>query len=611
MLDALSELSKTPVPTILVIGGIIFLLLAVAPIKGLVVGKLSPQGQRSAGFIGGGLLVVGIALYMVPSLTTSTTTTLIPTDTLPPPAFTNTVMPTETPVLLTPTPIPIDTSNLTPSTIPERSSQNLIALSHSPACVTIGEESSCSYVFNSNGNLELEFNNDRNGSGIAFQFTPPIDMEDFCSLALTGSSTNSFNFRVEYKVREGNNLKIVGQSADHIFPASGTTIRISLAYNVGLIDEVVIVFAQTGQSSKLNIEDLLLTCGYDAESTAQPSPTLVLIGSVLDEHSIRQMAWSPDGKQLAIVSPLGVRVYDVQTFQPTWFISTDVESLAFSPDGRLLALGISDSTVTLWERITKRKIRTLSGYADQSLTFSLDGTQLASMHQWDGMKIWETATGHEVLTLYEPKLSNIAFLQDGSLLATLESCTKTENYTTRSGPYSTCLQSQMILWNVITRQPIGEPLLSHEHEIENVAFSRDGKLLASGGCGIGQLETGGNQYRILPQYLCDIGEMILWEVSTGKKLRTLFGHLDSITNVTFSPDGRLLASRGCGEKEVPVFFYPTCTQDEIILWEVSTGNAYILSGYIGSVYKVEFSPDGKLLASASGDGVRLWRISSW
>jgi WD40 repeat protein len=114
--------------------------------------------------------------------------------------------------------------------------------------------------------------------------------------------------------------------------------------------------------------------------------------------------------------------------------------------------------------------------------------------------------------------------------------------------------------------------------IRSVAFSRDGRLIATAG---------------------DDRAVTLW-TATGQRLRQLLGHTEPINCVTFSPDGRLLASSGL--------------DDTIRLWGVSGGRpdaVRVVRGHRGPVSAIAFSPDGATLASASDDGtVRLWDVAA-
>jgi hypothetical protein len=146
-----------------------------------------------------------------------------------------------------------------------------------------------------------------------------------------------------------------------------------------------------------------------------------------------------------------------------------VESVAFSPDGRLLASGSWDNTVKLWDVATGREVRTLRGHTDwvRSVAFSPDGRLLAS-GSWDNtVKLWDVATGREVRTIrgHDIEVESVAFSPDGRRLAS------------GSG------DGTVKLWDVATGQEVGT-LRGYTDSalgwVLSVAFSPDGRRLASG-----------------------------------------------------------------------------------------------------------------------------------
>jgi WD40 repeat protein len=119
-------------------------------------------------------------------------------------------------------------------------------------------------------------------------------------------------------------------------------------------------------------------------------------------------------------------------------------------------------------------------------------------------------------------------------------------------------------------------LRGHTGPVSSVAFSGDGKALASGGA-----DT----------------TIKLWDLATGREKASLKGHTYPVRAVAFSPDGKLLASGGGGAD-------PKAKQSraELKLWDVATGKEKAsLQGHTAMVDAVAFSPDGKTLASGSAD----------
>ena len=166
------------------------------------------------------------------------------------------------------------------------------------------------------------------------------------------------------------------------------------------------------------------------------------------------------------------------------------------------------------------------------------------------------------LTGHTGALNEVAFSPNGKLLAS----------TGGQG------DGTVRLWDVATGKQLGEPLKGHTEGAIGVEFSPDGKVLASSGWD---------------------KTVRLWDVESGKQLgEPLKGHTGAVNEVAFSPDGKLLASSSADKT--------------VRLWDVESGKQLgePLTGHAGWVYGVAFSPNGKLLASAGGKTVRLWDVES-
>ncbi len=174
------------------------------------------------------------------------------------------------------------------------------------------------------------------------------------------------------------------------------------------------------------------------------------------------------------------------------------------------------------------------------------------------------------------------------------------------------------LWDVATGAEV-RTCTGHTEYVSSLAFSPDGRRLASGskdksiriwevasGLEVSALARNTSwtiavSFRPDGRWLASSGwdkSIRLWDVATGASMRTLAGHRDYVNAVAFSPDGRWLAS---------------ASEDNTIrLWELdSDSQARILTGHTGPVNSVAFSPDGRQLLSASADQtVKLWDVAT-
>jgi WD40 repeat protein len=291
-----------------------------------------------------------------------------------------------------------------------------------------------------------------------------------------------------------------------------------------------------------------------------------------------------------------------------------VRSLAFSPDGKLLASSSDDGTLILWNAASGKELITLQTHADRAtrLAFSPDGKTLASAGNDGTVEFWSVPDGRELRSFsgmfraaFSPDWKTIAaFWQDSA-----------KKYHARMFDLAS-----------------GSGLSDLDIDYSQFAFSPDGRILASGvsrhniflwevatGKASGIL-TGEGAWYSGPLFFSPDGKWIastsdaysgnwtfgLWSLEQEKEILVFHGHERSVNAVGFSADGKMLIS---GSSDGTLKFWNAATGGLLRTMKRTSGKKTDYGYPLDGINCVAISADGTLLASGSSDGlVRLWRI---
>ena len=307
--------------------------------------------------------------------------------------------------------------------------------------------------------------------------------------------------------------------------------------------------------------------------------------------TVSAVVFSPDGKTLASASAdKTVKLWNVETEELRSTLSGHTDAVScvdFSPDGRTLASGSHDSDVRLWDVATGEPRATLSAHRGKvrCVVFSPDGARIASGGDDRTIRLWDAKKGQLAATLqgHSRPVLCLAFSPKGDVLAS------------GSGDQS------VRLWGVVNGMEQTPALFERREKrgrIVSIVFSPDGDELAFA----------------TPDFVS------IWELSRPEHRFSLAARRrGSIWLAQYSPQGTLLATaNGANDVRSRTFRRKkgssnSSKENEIRLWDAATGHERgSLSGHRGPVRALDFSADGKRLASGSADKtVKIWDVAKF
>jgi WD40 repeat protein len=301
----------------------------------------------------------------------------------------------------------------------------------------------------------------------------------------------------------------------------------------------------------------------------------------------RSAALAPDNRTVALSLPNGtVQLWDADRWKQTGMLKMkgrSLAALAFSPVGRTLAISVEDRELWLWDLAAgRRRLRLLLPVRPlhEPIAFSPDGRTLAVGYVQNGqflVCLWDVTTGHMVRQplQFAARIFALDFSEDSRTLAlALDDA-----------------QNRIVLWDVVAwraRKTLmavnGDPNTGHTNSIEQLAFSPDGRTLASGSFD---------------------SSIILWDVATGTCLTKIAAHRGSVNRLAFSPGGKTLATGGGDDHLVK-------------LWDVERRRTVAVftdhtpgTDHTDGITYIAFSRDGRLLVTGDPKTVRFWRAPSF